>query len=106
MALERLGVGPCYHMVDVTGNLELVSQWRRALDGELALGRDLRRLPLDRRLARLLLLSRADPALSRREGLAQRPRRRVVGAQHARDDLGGALRRHADAPPLRGEGRA
>jgi hypothetical protein len=33
VALEMLGVGPCYHMVDVLGNLELVGQWRAALDG-------------------------------------------------------------------------
>jgi Sulfotransferase domain len=34
VALEMLGVRPCYHMVNVLGNLELVPQWRRALDGD------------------------------------------------------------------------
>jgi hypothetical protein len=33
VALEMLGLAPCYHMVNVLGNLELVPQWRRALDG-------------------------------------------------------------------------
>jgi hypothetical protein len=33
VALEMLGVGPCYHMVNVLGELDLVSQWRSALDG-------------------------------------------------------------------------
>jgi hypothetical protein len=34
VALEMLGLRPCYHMVNVLGNLDLVSQWRRALDGD------------------------------------------------------------------------
>jgi hypothetical protein len=34
VALEMVGIGPCYHMVDVLGNLELVGQWRDALDGK------------------------------------------------------------------------
>jgi hypothetical protein len=33
-ALEMLGVGPCYHMVDVLADLEQASLWERALDGE------------------------------------------------------------------------
>jgi hypothetical protein len=33
VALEMLGVGPCYHMVNVLAQLELVPQWRRALEG-------------------------------------------------------------------------
>ena len=33
VALEALGFGPCYHMVNVLANLELVGQWRAALDG-------------------------------------------------------------------------
>jgi Sulfotransferase domain len=33
VALEMLGLGPCYHMVNVLANLELASGWRRALDG-------------------------------------------------------------------------
>jgi hypothetical protein len=33
MALEMLGVGPCYHMVDVLGDLSRAQHWRDALDG-------------------------------------------------------------------------
>jgi hypothetical protein len=34
MALEMLGLGPCYHMVDVLADLEQAPLWERALDGE------------------------------------------------------------------------
>ena len=34
VALEVLGLGPCYHMVNVLSDLDLVPQWRRALDGD------------------------------------------------------------------------
>ena len=34
LALELLGLGPCYHWVDVIANLDRVAQWERALDGE------------------------------------------------------------------------
>ena len=34
VALEALGFGPCYHMVDVLADLEQASLWERALDGE------------------------------------------------------------------------
>jgi Sulfotransferase domain len=34
VALEMLGLGPCYHMVNVLGDLELVAPWRQALDGD------------------------------------------------------------------------
>ena len=33
IALETLGVGPCYHMVDVLGDLRRVQQWADAVDG-------------------------------------------------------------------------
>jgi hypothetical protein len=33
VALEMLGVGPCYHMVDVLADLDRVRQWCDALDG-------------------------------------------------------------------------
>jgi hypothetical protein len=33
VALEMLGFGPCYHMVNVLANLDLVPVWRDALDG-------------------------------------------------------------------------
>lgn len=31
-ALERLGLGPCYHMTSVMGDLDEVSRWKAALD--------------------------------------------------------------------------
>jgi hypothetical protein len=34
LALEMLGLGPCYHMVDVIADLEQAKLWDRALDGE------------------------------------------------------------------------
>jgi hypothetical protein len=35
LAIEMLGLGPCYHWVDVLADLERgVGQWNRALDGE------------------------------------------------------------------------
>jgi hypothetical protein len=34
VAIEMLGLGPCYHWVDVLADLERVGQWQRALDGE------------------------------------------------------------------------
>jgi Sulfotransferase domain len=37
IALESLGLTPCYHMVNVLADLELASDWRKVLDGELPL---------------------------------------------------------------------
>jgi hypothetical protein len=34
VALEMLGFGPCYHMVNILGDLDQVALWRRALDGD------------------------------------------------------------------------
>ena len=34
VALEMLGLAPCYHMVNVLADLEQVQQWRRALEGD------------------------------------------------------------------------
>ena len=34
VALEMLGIGPCYHMVDVLADLDQAKLWQRALDGE------------------------------------------------------------------------
>ena len=34
VAIEMLGLGPCYHWVDVLADLNRVGQWQRALDGE------------------------------------------------------------------------
>ena len=34
LALEMVGYGPCYHMVNVLGDLPQAAVWNRALDGE------------------------------------------------------------------------
>jgi hypothetical protein len=34
VALEMLGLAPCYHMVNVIGHLDAVSQWERAVAGD------------------------------------------------------------------------
>ncbi|HEY2160318.1 MAG TPA: sulfotransferase [Solirubrobacteraceae bacterium] len=34
VALEMLGLAPCYHMVNVLGDLDEAQLWRRALEGE------------------------------------------------------------------------
>ena len=34
IALEMLGFGPCYHMVNVLADLDLAQQWRRSIAGE------------------------------------------------------------------------
>ena len=34
IALEQLGFGPCYHMVEVLGDLSRAEQWREALEGD------------------------------------------------------------------------
>ncbi len=34
VALEALGFDPCYHMVNLFQNLDVVAQWRQALDGD------------------------------------------------------------------------
>jgi Sulfotransferase domain len=34
VALEMLGLAPCYHMVNVLGDMDLAQVWRQALDGE------------------------------------------------------------------------
>lgn len=34
VALEMLGLGPCYHMVNVLGDLDQANYWKRALDGD------------------------------------------------------------------------
>jgi Sulfotransferase domain len=34
MALEMLGFGPCYHMVDVLADLDQAQLWEQALDGQ------------------------------------------------------------------------
>jgi hypothetical protein len=34
VALEMLGMGPCYHMVNVLGDLDQAETWQRALDGQ------------------------------------------------------------------------
>jgi Sulfotransferase domain len=36
ISLEMLGFGPCYHMVNIIGDLSLVPQWQAAFDGKTA----------------------------------------------------------------------
>lgn len=38
VALEMLGLEPCYHMVNVLGALEETARWQQVLDGELSPG--------------------------------------------------------------------
>jgi hypothetical protein len=38
LALEQLGVGPCYHWVNVIADLDQVGLWDRAMDGEALWG--------------------------------------------------------------------
>jgi hypothetical protein len=38
VALEMVGLGPCYHMVDVLADLDQAKLWQRALDGEAPWG--------------------------------------------------------------------
>ena len=93
VALEMLGFGPCYHMVNV---LDGPAFDRTVVAGDgrrRRLGRDLRGARVDRRLARLVLLPRAGGCLPGREGGPERARSGSVGAEHARHDLGRALRR-------------
>ena len=35
-ALEHLGFGPCYHMLEVIAQPERIHDWERALDGEVS----------------------------------------------------------------------
>ena len=35
MALEMLGLGPCYHMVDVLADLDQAGLWKRAVEGDV-----------------------------------------------------------------------
>jgi hypothetical protein len=37
IALEMLGMAPCYHMVNVLADLDQAALWRKALDGETSL---------------------------------------------------------------------
>jgi Sulfotransferase domain len=37
IAVEMLGLAPCYHMVDVLGDLDRAADWRGAMDGEKSL---------------------------------------------------------------------
>lgn len=37
IALERLGITPCYHMVNVLSDLRVAARWRQVLRGELSI---------------------------------------------------------------------
>jgi hypothetical protein len=59
-AFERLGFGDCCHMYDVYSHPDHATAWLRANAGEAVnLGRGVRGLPLNRRMARVHLLARA-----------------------------------------------
>ena len=53
LALEQLGLGPCYHWVNVLADLDQVAALEPGPGRRGAVGRDLRRAPLDGRLARV-----------------------------------------------------
>src|ERR1700761_670692 len=36
IALEMLGLGPCYHMVNVLSDLDLADGWRHAVEGRIS----------------------------------------------------------------------
>ena len=100
LALEELGLGPCYHWVNVIADLDQVELWDRALDGEALWEEIFDGASLDGRLARGLLLPRADGLLSRRQGPVERARAGVVGAQLQGHHLDDVPRRDGDAPAL------
>ncbi len=65
VALEMLGFGPCYHMVNILTNLPLSHAMGAGPGRRGGLGRAVRRARVDRRLAGSVLLSRARRRLSR-----------------------------------------
>ena len=101
IALEMLGFGPCYHMVNVLADLDLARTGAGRSAARPTGTETFAGLRVHGRLAGLVLLQRADRRVPRREGRARHARRRVVGAQHARDDLGRLLRRRPRPPPFR-----
>ncbi len=97
VALEMLGLAPCYHMVNVLGNLDEADHWRRALEGQAGWDRVFDGFQATVDWPGSFFWRELVESLPRRQGPVERPRRRRLGAQHARDDLRDLLRRHADA---------
>ena len=107
VALEMLGFGPCYHMVNVLSDLDLAPQWQEALEGSSDWDKFFGSSRATRRLAGRVLLPGPDRRLPRSQSPAQRASRRGMGTQHGRDDLGALLRRDGHARPFQrvGPGR-
>src|SRR5262249_38736747 len=84
--LEELGVASCYHALEVFASLDQARIWNAAARGRAGrLGLALRRLPGDRRFARLRVLSRAAREVPRGEGHPDGARSRALVGQRAPD---------------------
>ena len=98
-ALEQLGAGPCFHMIDLIRNETRVELWEAAVAGEAGrLARGLRGLGGDGRLAGVQLLPAADGGLPGREGAADGARSGRLVRELPADDPrrpGGDPRRRA-----------
>ena len=77
-ALEELGFTRCYHPLKVFASMDQARTWDAAARRAGRLGPALRRLPGDRRFARLRVLSRADGELPRGESHPHGARSRVL----------------------------
>ena len=67
VALEQFLGGPCHHMVEILGDPAQIPAWTDAIEGRpVDWSAMLSRLPLDRRLARRLVLLRAVRGVPRR----------------------------------------
>ncbi len=105
LALEQLGLGPCYHMAELMMNPERAPLWIAAADGKPDWDADLQGLLVDDRLSRVPLLARARGRVPEGEADPHEARQGQVVRIHAGDDLFGsddrADSRHADRAVLR-----
>ena len=94
LAVEMLGLGPCYHWVDVLADLDRVEQWHRALDGEAPWGEIFDGFRRDGRLAGRVLLpiELAEAYPEAKVVLSVRDPQKWV-EELPRDDLGDRIRR-------------
>ena len=73
-ALEQIGYGPCFHMIDVIRDPSLLPPWKDAAEGkEVDWVKRPRGLGVDDRLAGLRVLARAPRDLARPAGDPQHP---------------------------------
>jgi len=73
LALERLGFGPCYHMLEVIRQRDSTARWEHGLSaGPVDWDRGLRRIPVDRGLAGLRVLAVAGGSVPGGQGGADR----------------------------------